>query len=55
MLSKSYDGRRFVVKAKDGTHLDAMFFPFNKEKVKTADELAQDILKDGVCYDIEKQ
>ena len=54
MLEQTYDGRRFAVKANDSILLDGMFFPFNKEKVKTVDELAQDIIKDGVGYDIEK-
>lgn len=39
MLEKIFDGRRFWVKAKDGTKLDCMFFPFNDEKVLTIDEL----------------
>lgn len=55
MLEQTYDGRRFSIKANDGILLDGMFFPFNKEKVKTVDELALDIIKDGVGYDIEKQ
>ena len=55
MLEQTYDGRRFEIKARDGNRLDGMFFPFNKEKVKTVDELDQDIIKDGIGYDIEKQ
>ena len=39
MLSKKFDGRRFFVKAQDGVKLDAMFFPFNEEKVRTAEEM----------------
>ena len=39
MLEKNFDGRRFDVKAQDGVKLDCMFFPFNDEKVRTAQEM----------------
>ena len=38
MLSKNFDGRRFSVKGEDGVKLDAMFFPFNEDKVRTIEE-----------------
>jgi len=38
MLAKNFDGRKFWVKAKDGTKLDCMFFPFNDQKVETIEE-----------------
>ena len=38
ILEKNFDGRRFRVKARDGTNLDAMFFPYNNEKVMTVEE-----------------
>lgn len=42
LLQEGYDGRRFVLKTDDGTKLDCMFFPFNKDKVKTRKEMEEE-------------
>jgi len=55
MLEKNFDGRKFTVKAQDGTKLDCMFFPFNNEAVKTAEELKIDLQKSENGKDLEKQ
>ena len=39
MLSKNFCGRTFLVKGHDGVNLDAMFFPFCQEKVRTKEEM----------------
>ena len=41
LLQDGYDGRRFTIKTNDGAKLDCMFFPFNKDKVKTRDEIEE--------------
>lgn len=44
MLQNYHDGRRFVVRATDGTRLDCMFFPHNDEKVLTMDEIQNNLI-----------
>jgi len=52
MLEKNFDGRRFTVKAQDGTGLDCMFFPFSEERVTTVAE--RKASKQGDVTDPEK-
>lgn len=39
MLQDGYDGRQFFLKTKDNMKIDCMFFPSNKEKILTRQEM----------------
>lgn len=39
MLEENFDGRRFMIKSRDGKRIDCMFFPFSSEKVYTLREI----------------
>ena len=40
-MQNNFDGRKFWVRAQDGTRLDSMFFPQSDEKVKTVEEMKE--------------